>query len=68
MTDQTPHKQTDCTAAPGTTDCKRSTQEPPEGDGWAIVHEEWWCDNCMDRYGFIPDKPERCPQPLDEAT
>ncbi len=61
-------ERTDCRSALGTINCQRTTQSPPGTDGWQLVHEEWWCANCMDRYGFIPDKSERCPQPLDEAT
>lgn len=56
-------KQTECTSAPGTKNCKRTVDtDEPASEGWALVHEVWWCDNCMERYGFIPDKNQVAPK------
>ena len=54
---------TTCHSVEGTTNCLRTTDaDDPAKQGWVIVHGDWWCANCQDRYGFVPDNQTREPE------
>lgn len=45
-----------CVSHPHTVGCKRSSPAATAFEhGWRKVAHDWWCDACMERYGFIHD-------------
>ena len=54
-----PFKSIKCHAIPGTKDCLVSIapRDIHQSD-WRTVGQEWWCSNCLERYGFVIDEEQ----------